>query len=245
MRIILLSDGWKQVLALRRHLMAAGHSTDFCNTLAELAETLESDNFDALAAVYDSPDNRALSVVAQIRWKLNFKIPLILITPHQTEDYVVRALREGADDYMPVPIRLNEFLARLEALTRRSWYSSSEHHSVQVGRMRINLATRRIYLNDVPIELTSKDFDLAALFLRNVGRLITRTRIMQVVWGAGRSTRSRTLDTHISRVRRKLLLNEANGWKLTAVYRHGYRLESLPERPIEPFTDRARTKKNR
>ena len=143
---------------------------------------------------------------------------------------VVRALSEGSDDYMASPVREREFVARVEALTRRTWHSPTMHRPIQAGRLQVNLGTRRISLDGEALQLTPKDFDLAVLLLRNVGRLISRARILQAVWGKPRAARSRTVDTHISRVRHKLELNEENGWRLTALYRRGYRLERLDER---------------
>jgi len=81
--------------------------------------------------------------------------------------------------------------------------------------------------DDEVLELTAKDFDLAVLFLRNVGRLLSRRHIRERVWGVSQELNSRTLDTHVSRVRSKLRLLPAHGWRLAAVYGHGYRLEQL------------------
>jgi DNA-binding response OmpR family regulator len=75
------------------------------------------------------------------------------------------------------------------------------------------------------IELTAKDFDLAAMFLRNIGRLLSRQRIHEAVWGSNGAVTSRTIDTHVSRIRNKLGLIPSNGWQLKGVYGHGYRLE--------------------
>ena len=225
MRIALLSINSAQAGVLRRRLSDAGHSVSSCESLDDVVTTLESDNYDALVVSEEATDERALKLVAAIRGQHRLNIPLILIAPHQSESFVVRALGEGADDYMWSPVREREFLARVEALTRRTWHSPTMHRPIQIGRLHVNLGTRRILLDGEPLALTTKDFDLAVLLLRNVGRLISRARIMQAVWGRARAARSRTVDTHISRVRRKLELNEANGWRLTALYRRGYRLE--------------------
>jgi DNA-binding response OmpR family regulator len=77
------------------------------------------------------------------------------------------------------------------------------------------------------VDLTAKDFDLSVLFLRNVGRLLSRGHIRETVWGPNAVVTSRTLDTHVSRIRNKLGLTPEHGWRLGAVYRYGYRLEQL------------------
>jgi two-component system response regulator RegX3 len=229
MRIAFLSVRSAQAAALRRWLTRSGHSLSSCETLDELVATLKSDSYDALIISEEAADERALDQVAAIRGQRKLNIPLILTTPHQSESFVVRALSQGADDYMASPVREREFLARIEALTRRTWHSPTMHRPIQAGRLEVSLGNRRIFLDGAPLQLTIKDFDLAVLLLRNIGRVISRTRILQAVWGKPRAVRSRTVDTHISRVRVKLKLNEANGWRLTALYRYGYRLERLDD----------------
>jgi DNA-binding response OmpR family regulator len=96
-----------------------------------------------------------------------------------------------------------------------------------VDRFRVNGEARQLLRDDEVLELTAKDFDLAVLFLRNVGRLLSRRHIRERVWGVSQELNSRTLDTHVSRVRSKLRLLPAHGWRLSAVYGHGYRLEQL------------------
>jgi DNA-binding response OmpR family regulator len=81
--------------------------------------------------------------------------------------------------------------------------------------------------NGKQVDLTAKDFDLSVLFLRNVGRLLSRGHIRETVWGPNAVVTSRTLDTHVSRIRNKLGLTPEFGWRLAAVYRYGYRLEHL------------------
>ena len=229
MRVALLSVNCLQAVALRCRLMDAGHSLCSCETLDDLVAACASDSYDVAVVIQQTEDARGLEQVAAIRGPCKLDIPLILITPQQDEKFVVRALNEGADDYMASPVREAEFLARLEAVGRRTWHSPTVHRPIQAGRLHVDIGVRRISLDGTPLQLTIKDFDLAVLLLRNVGRLISRPRIAQTVWGKPRAATSRTVDTHISRVRRTLRLNEANGWKLSAVHRRGYRLERLDD----------------
>jgi DNA-binding response OmpR family regulator len=242
MRVALLSDGWNHTLVIRRCLLTAGHGLAYCETVHKLVSTLESDDFDAVVLSHDALDSSGLERLNEIRGRYGLTIPVIMVTPHQSESYVVRALDEGADDYLVSPVRPREFLARLEAITRRTWHTNTLPRPIQTGRLQVNLATRRVLMDGVPVHLTTKDFDLAVLFLQNVGRLISRARILQTVWGTRKSAKSRTLDTHISRVRTRLELNESSGWRFSAVYRRGYRLERVDEstaRDPDPQDDRA------
>lgn len=81
--------------------------------------------------------------------------------------------------------------------------------------------------NGEAIELTQKDFDLATFLFRNVGNLVSRGHILETVWGRSPDLNTRTVDTHVSRLRTKLGLLPENGWRLSAIYQHGYRLEHL------------------
>jgi two-component system response regulator RegX3 len=87
--------------------------------------------------------------------------------------------------------------------------------------------SRTITRDGAVIELTAKDFDLAVLFLRNVGRLLSRAHIHEAVWGRTGAITSRTLDSHVYRIRNRLGLLRTHGWHLTSVYKHGYRLEQV------------------
>src|SRR5215210_6356100 len=113
MRIALLSINSAQAATLRRRLIDSRHSCSVCGTLHDLVTTLASDNYDALVVNEEAADDRALKLVATIRGQHKLNIPLILIAPHQSERFVVRALGEGADDYMSSPVREREFLARV------------------------------------------------------------------------------------------------------------------------------------
>jgi DNA-binding response OmpR family regulator len=98
----------------------------------------------------------------------------------------------------------------------------------------VDRQTRSITRDNLPVELTSKDFDLAALLLSNVGQLLSRKYLHQAIWGRSVVLSSRTLDTHVSRVRTRLKLTPEYGWQLVAVYGYGYRLRQLLEPALGP-----------
>jgi DNA-binding response OmpR family regulator len=119
-------------------------------------------------------------------------------------------------------------LARIDALARRARsIPHSQPAATQIGCFRVDSQNRTVERDGEPVKLTAKDFGLAALFLGNVGRLLSRRYIEQAVWPCNTNVSSRTLDTHVCRVRAKLHLFPEFGWRLTAVYSHGYRLDRL------------------
>lgn len=227
MRIAILETDRSQAFVLQHWLMTAGHAPRRYESGGDLLRDVEDDGFDALLLDWDTPGRTGIEVLVHVRQELNSNVPVVLITSSTNEEDLVHALREGADDYIPKPIRHRELLARLESVTRRTRNLQLTRESFQVGRLRVDVTARRIFLNNLPVDLSAKDFELAVLLLRNVGRLFSRAQISEAVWGDARLLRSRTLDTHISRVRTKLWLTQCNGWRLGAIYGRGYRLERL------------------
>ena len=223
MRIAILEDDPSQLELLSHWLKLAGHHAHAFEQGAPLLRTLEHETFDVLLLDWNVPDVSGIEVLRQVRQQLRSRIPVLFGTARNAEEDVVAALRADADDYLVKPLRRLELLARLEAMTRRHAVETVQH--LEVDRFRVNCEARQLLRDDEPLELTAKDFDLAVLFLRNVGRLLSRGHIRERVWGVSQEVNSRTLDTHVSRIRNKLGLLPEHGWSLAAVYGHGYRLE--------------------
>jgi two-component system response regulator RegX3 len=116
-------------------------------------------------------------------------------------------------------------LARVESTGRRSHDVSAPVGVLELSPFRIDLQRRQIDSHGVTIELTRREFDVAALLFRNVGKVLSRGHIMEAVWGHDASATTRTVDMHVSRVRKTLGLSAAIGLRLIAIYGYGYRLE--------------------
>ena len=110
-------------------------------------------------------------------------------------------------------------------MVRRAHPVAREDDIAEFGEFRIDPVSRSIARRGAVIELTQKDFDLAVFLFRNLDRLLSRAHIFEAVWGQTAKINSRTIDTHVSRLRTRLGLVPANGWRLESVYQHGYRLE--------------------
>jgi DNA-binding response OmpR family regulator len=154
-------------------------------------------------------------------------VPVLFTTARDAEADIVQALKAGADDYLVKPLRKQELLARVEALGRRARPKPRAAEHLKVAEFDVDVDRRVVTRHGAEMDLTQKDFDLAVFLFRNVGNLVSRGHILESVWGRTSDLNTRTVDTHVSRLRSKLGLVPENGWKLSAVYQHGYRLEQV------------------
>jgi DNA-binding response OmpR family regulator len=145
-----------------------------------------------------------------------------VVTATDDEATLVVALRLGADDFVSKPVKGLELLARIEALSRRARVATRA--PLRAGRVVVEWTRRIVRVDDAPVELTVKEFDLAAYVMQHPGELLPRARLLEAVWGVSVKVDTRTVDTHASRVRRKLGLDGTSGWTLQSVYGVGYRL---------------------
>lgn len=119
--------------------------------------------------------------------------------------------------------------ARIHALLRRVRGPEAESDRPQrFGVYRFDPQRSQVFMDEVPVSLTQKEFELALFLFRHAGRLMSRSYLLENIWGHSAELNTRTLDTHISRLRKKLQLGEDSGWRLTSVYHQGYRLETAP-----------------
>jgi DNA-binding response OmpR family regulator len=149
---------------------------------------------------------------------------VIFLTHRDSESDVVQALEAGADDFLIKPARERELLARVDAVGRRG-HEPPPVAVLEIPPFRIDLERRQIERDGAPIELTRREFEVAAVLFRHVGSVVSRGFILDSVWGRGDTTTTRTVDMHVSRVRKLLGLSAAIGLRLAAVYGYGYRLE--------------------
>ena len=173
------------------------------------------------------PDDDGLAVLVWLRNTLGSKLPVMFATTRAEEASLVMALDKGADDYLIKPLRQSETIARIHALLRRGT-DAKPLAVVALGGIRIDVSTHRATSNGVAVDLTGRELELAVYMLRNHGRLLTRQELLEKVWRTSANVITRTVDTHISRLRAKLGLTPENGFDLSTVYHKGYRLEHHP-----------------
>jgi DNA-binding response OmpR family regulator len=227
MQIALLEDDPDQAELLELWLMEAGHKTVCFGNGHEAIRGLLHASFDLLILDWIVPGLDGLEVLDWVREHIDWPMPVLFITRRDKESDVVTALERGADDYMPKPIKRREMLARIQVIMRRGRAPQHTGSVIEYPPYTLNGTRRQVECNGTKIVLTEKEFDLALLLFRNSGRALSRSYILENVWGKKPNIITRTVDTHISRLRRKLDIKPENGWQLISIYQHGYRLEQI------------------
>jgi DNA-binding response OmpR family regulator len=201
--------------ALRREGYDVGVSADGPGTF----ETARAGGIDLIVLDIGLPRMDGLEVCRRLR-QAGQATPVLILTARVEEVDTVIGLDAGADDYVTKPFRLAELLARVRALLRRNASPSRE-----VQGVRIDPDARRVWLADREIELTSKEFDLLHLLVSEAGKVVTREQIMRQVWDSKWWGSTKTLDMHVSWLRRKLGDDAHQPHFITTVRGVGFRFE--------------------
>ena len=229
MRIAALDDDLLQLEFISQVLQSQGHSCRTFATGTALLDALRSDPsaFDLLIVDWELPDASGPDIVQWVRQKISASLPILFITHRQEERDIVRGLESGADDFMAKPVGRGELQARVATLLRRAYPNHGADTVLEFGPYRFLPETRSVEMHAAPVELRNLEYELALYLFQNKGNLLTRDHLRETIWGQVPEMNSRTLDTHISRVRTQLDLRPANGYLITSVYGVGYRFESV------------------
>jgi DNA-binding response OmpR family regulator len=227
MRVALLEDDKDQASVVARWLEKAGHTCAIFADGKSFMRNLTRESYDLLMLDWGIPDVPGDQVLEWIRKNVQAPVPIMFITARSDEKDIVSALERGADDYLVKPVRQMEMLARLHALERRARNEFIAKEIIELEPFVIKLGERKLYREGVEIDLTHKEFDLAVFLFRHIGQLLSRGHILESVWGRNPDINTRTVDTHISRIRAKLALSNESPLRLSSVYFYGYRLERI------------------
>lgn len=220
-----LEDDPDQAVLVEHWLKQAGYRVRLFSSAAEFRRRQGVESVDLLLLDWMLPDATGPEVLQWVRDSANARLPVIFLTARGSEADLVRGLNSGGDDYVVKPARQSELMARVSAVLRRIGFGADEQESFELPPYQINATHRRISFGDKQIELTPREFDLAAFIFRRHGRIVSRDSLLENVWNMSAAVSTRTVDTHVSRLRKKLELSGEHGWRLAAVYQHGYRLE--------------------
>ena len=170
------------------------------------------------------PDIDGLDVAREIRSQ-GSSVPILVLTARTDEVDMVVGLDAGADDYVTKPFRLAELLARVRALLRRAG-SDFQDDTLEAQDIKIDVSAHRAFQNGRELQLTAKEFDLLRILIKEAGNVVPRQVIMQEVWGSDPAGSTKTLDMHISWLRRKLGDDAAYPYYISTVRGMGFRFET-------------------
>ncbi|WP_370868123.1 response regulator transcription factor [Methylotenera sp.] len=224
-KIAFLDDDLAYAETIQEWLSEAGFDVDHFATGLDFLRKFPNSQYDLCIFDWTLPDMEGPDVMVSIKLRSNKLPPIIFLTGRSEEDDIVRVIESGADDYIVKPASRQMLMVRINALLRRTQPEYTNATICDFGGLKIDTKQRLVLLDGEEVKLTDKELDLAWYFLRNVGVLLSRTHLMQVVWGSTADVETRKVDVHVSHLRTKLKLTPEFGWKLSSIYQQGYRLE--------------------
>lgn len=242
--ILIVDPDADRARALRDDLVMDGYDVEVTVRGQRVLDRGSETDWDLLVMDPGLPDVDGLQLLGSLR-RRGDELPVLIVTDRGEEAQKVLALRTGADDYVTRPFGVLEFLARVDALLRRSrvtrrapdrtgwagngagasWDPSAGRTVIRFGDVEVDPEARRVLRDGHPVSLTPRETDLLFLLLRREGRVVSRDTLLDQVWNGEVSSESRTVDTHISELRRKLEPEPSNPRHLITVRKVGYRFQ--------------------
>lgn len=224
-RILLVEDDPLMVKTLQLCLDDAGYRLLISRSGDEGLKIALSQKPDLVILDVGLPRLSGLDVCRELR-RVHFASPILMLTArHLVEDRIV-GLNAGADDYLPKPFELREFMARVQALLRRHEREDPRRQFMAWGDVQVDFAKKTVTKAGLPVDLTKTEFALLDLLGQNAGETVSRDTILDVVWGYTHFPTTRTIDTHIWRLRKKLGDDPEHPHWLKQIHGQGYCLET-------------------
>ena len=224
-RILIVEDNARLAYGLRNNLEIDGHVVDVAEDGPQGLEAVASGAPDLVILDLMLPGMNGYQVLRSLRDQ-GSGVPVLILTARGEEADKVMGFRLGADDYVTKPFGVLELLARVTAILRRAGRDGHPNQVETFGRVEIRLEQRSVLRDGREVQLTPKEFDLLVALVRRRGAVATRTALMKEVWGHRAAILSRTVDTHIAELRRKLEQHPREPRHILTVHRSGYRLRS-------------------
>ena len=201
MRILVVEDDLVLAAALTRALTQSAYAVDHVANGEDANSALASDSYDLVVLDLALPGVDGLRVLRRLRDRRS-RIPVLVLSARDALEDRVAGLDEGADDYLTKPFDLPEFEARVRALLRRGQYQAGD--SLTHGRLRLDLAARRVFHDDQPIELSARELGVIELLMARQGRVVTKEQLVDRLFGWGEDVSSNAIEVYVHRVRKKL-----------------------------------------
>jgi two-component system response regulator RegX3 len=221
--ILVFEDELSYQDALNVGLTVEGFVVVSATTLAEARELLSSTKPDLVLLDVMLPDGSGIDFCREIYDSV--RTPVIMVSARTSEVDIVLGLEIGAADYVTKPYRLRELIARMRAVLRRP-VSPVDEDVITFGPMRMDFVRRTLHRGNTEIELSRKEFDLLALFATRLGQVVTREVCLDTLWWGLQLSDTRTLDTHVKRLRQKIELDPKDPVHLVTIRGVGFRLDA-------------------
>ena len=202
MRILIVEDDKKIASFIVRGLRQAGFTVDHACNGEDGLHSLMAGSYDSAVIDIMLPLLDGLSLIEELR-RRKINTPVIILSAKHSVDDRVRGLRAGGDDYLTKPFSFSELLARLQALIRRAT-GTSETTRLSVGDISVNLLTREVVRDGRTIDLQYREFALLEYLLRNAGRVVSKTMILEHIWGYTFDPQTNVVDVLVCRLRNKI-----------------------------------------
>jgi DNA-binding response OmpR family regulator len=229
MQVLLVEDDERVRRFVLQGLEAEGYSVAVAEDGNCGFERARSEPFDVLVLDVMLPGLDGRAICHRLR-EHHVPTPILMLTALDQVDAKVCALRQGADDYLTKPFDFDELLARIEALARRSrGFAHEPPPRLRIGELIIDRDSMRVSWAGEPLDLTAKEYQLLDLFVASPGKVLSRTRILNRIWGYDSDPLTNVVDVYVRRLRAKLHWDSETGW-IRTVRNYGYRLDP----PVAP-----------
>ena len=206
-RILIAEDEARIATFVEKGLRANGFVSTVVATVCDAIHAASSEDFDLLILDIGLPDGTGLDVLEQLRGRGD-RLPTIVLSAYHELDRKIAGLETGANDYITKPFRFEELLARIRVQLRdRQTRTAAVGHrdtAIGAGGVELNLLTRQVRVDDRAVELSTREFALAEVFIRHVGQVMSRQQLLDRVWGYDFDPGSNVVDVHVRNLRRKL-----------------------------------------
>jgi len=224
--ILVLEDDVPIAELLRDHLLRAGHTVELCHDGAAGLARIQAQAFDLVVLDLMLPGKGGLDVCRELRRIPGAQPVVLMLTARAQEEELCLGYDVGADDYVKKPFSVRELLLRIAALLRlRGRPAESEIRAFEAGKLAIDLAARRVRSGSEELRLTPMEYAMLLYLLQRPGEVVPRERLLAEVWGYSHAGCLRTVDTHVTRVRKKLAAAGADADMLRTVFGVGYAFE--------------------
>ncbi len=224
-KILIIEDEASFSEAITFLLKKEGFDVSVANNGQDGINLFDKNGADLILLDLMLPGLSGTEVCRQIRLKSN--VPIIMLTARDTEIDKVVGLELGADDYVTKPYSSRELIARINAVLRRASSAEPEVENgvISIGPIKLDVDRHIMTLNNMPIQLPLKEFELLEFLMRNSGRVLTRSQLIDRVWGSDYFGDTKTLDVHVKRLRAKIEKDPANPTYIQTVRGLGYKFE--------------------